>query len=50
MTPIVIFGAAVRPDGSPSPTLRRRVEVAARFGAWLAEPIDLPTGAQGRFG
>jgi hypothetical protein len=29
---IVIFGAAVRPDGKPSQTLRHRVEAAARFG------------------
>ena len=27
---IVIFGAAVRPDGAPSETLRNRVEAAAR--------------------
>ena len=33
VTPIIIFGAAVRPDGSPSPALRRRVEAALRFGA-----------------
>lgn len=48
---IIIFGAAVRPDGSASPTLRRRVEAAARFGARLAAPpLYVPTGAQGRFG
>ncbi|SDB35790.1 YdcF family protein [Belnapia rosea] len=47
---IVIFGAAVRPDGSASPTLRRRVEAAARFGARLADPLYVPTGAKGRFG
>ncbi len=33
---IVIFGAAVRPDGQPSRTLRR--------------PLYLPTGGVGRFG
>lgn len=27
---IVVFGAAVRPDGSPSATLRRRAQIAAR--------------------
>lgn len=48
--PIVIFGAAVRPDGSASPTLRARVEAAARFGAGLRDPLYLPTGAQGRYG
>ncbi len=47
---IVIFGAAVRPDGSASPTLRRRVEAAARFGARLPDPLYIPTGARGRFG
>lgn len=47
---IVIFGAAVRPDGSASPTLRRRVEAAARFGARLSDPLYIPTGARGRFG
>lgn len=53
MTPrpaIIIFGAAVRPDGRPSGTLRRRVEAAARFGATLANPLYVPTGAQGRHG
>jgi uncharacterized SAM-binding protein YcdF (DUF218 family) len=43
---VIIFGAAVRPDGSPSPALRRRVEAALRFGATLY----IPTGAKGRYG
>jgi uncharacterized SAM-binding protein YcdF (DUF218 family) len=47
---IIIFGAAVRPDGSPSPALRRRVEGAASFGAGLSAPFYVPTGGQGRFG
>lgn len=47
---IVIFGAAVRPDGTPSPTLRRRVEAAARFGAAFPDTLYIPTGAKGRFG
>lgn len=48
---IVIFGAAVRPDGAPSTTLRARVEAAARFGEALSPPpLYLPTGAKGRFG
>jgi uncharacterized SAM-binding protein YcdF (DUF218 family) len=50
MTPVIIFGAAVRPDGSPSPALRRRVEAAARFGAKLPDTLYLPTGAKGRHG
>ena len=47
---IVIFGAAVRPDGRPSTALRRRVFAAARFGATLRAPLYLPTGATGRHG
>lgn len=48
---IVIFGAAVRPDGQASGTLRRRVEAAARHGEALpVPPLYIPTGAKGRFG
>jgi uncharacterized SAM-binding protein YcdF (DUF218 family) len=47
---VIIFGAAVRPDGSPSPALLRRVEAAVRFGATLPAPLYMPTGALGRFG
>lgn len=47
---IVIFGAAVRPDGRPSETLRYRVEAAARFGQRFASPLFIPTGAKGRHG
>src|SRR5271168_5181905 len=47
---IVIFGAAVRPDGKPSQTLRHRVEAAARFGGRFCRPLFIPTGGQGRFG
>jgi uncharacterized SAM-binding protein YcdF (DUF218 family) len=47
---IVIFGAAVKPDGAPSTTLRRRVEAAVAFGAGLANPLYVPTGGVGRFG
>lgn len=47
---IVIFGAAVRPDGHPSQTLRHRVEAAARFGKRFARPLFIPTGARGRHG
>ncbi len=45
---IVIFGAAVRPDGTASETLHRRVEAAFRFGGPAA--AYLPTGAVGRYG
>jgi uncharacterized SAM-binding protein YcdF (DUF218 family) len=47
---VVIFGAAVRPDGSPSNTLRRRVEAAVAFGLRQAGPLYVPTGGAGRFG
>ena len=48
---IVVFGAAVRPDGSPSGALRDRVGAAARFGRrLLPQPIYIVTGAQGRYG
>jgi uncharacterized SAM-binding protein YcdF (DUF218 family) len=47
---IVIFGAAVRPDGKPSQTLRHRVGAAVRFGKRFARPLFIPTGGQGRFG
>ncbi len=47
---IIIFGAAIRPDGTPSLTLRRRVQAAARFGATLENPLFIPTGGQGKYG
>lgn len=48
---VVIFGAAVRPDGSPSGALRDRVGAAARFGRrLLPQPIYIVTGGQGRYG
>jgi len=48
---IIIFGAAVRPDGLPSNALRRRVEAAARAGeAMDPKPLYLPTGGVGRHG
>ena len=47
---IIIFGAAVHPDGAPSATLRQRVEAAAAFGPRFAAPLYVPTGAKGRYG
>jgi uncharacterized SAM-binding protein YcdF (DUF218 family) len=47
---IIIFGAAVRPDGQPSMTLRKRVEAAAGFGGRFNRPLFIPTGGQGRHG
>jgi len=47
---IVIFGAAVRPGGQPSATLRRRVEAAAAFSRPFTAPLFVPTGGVGRAG
>src|ERR1700709_989787 len=47
---IIIFGAAVRPDGKPSQTLRHRVAAAARLGARFDRPRFIPTGGRGRYG
>ena len=47
---IVIFGAAVRPDGTPSTALRRRVESAVTCGRLLSEVLYVPTGGIGRYG
>ena len=47
---IIIFGAAVRPDGSPSGAMRDRVEAALRLARKLDRPRFMPTGAAGRFG
>jgi uncharacterized SAM-binding protein YcdF (DUF218 family) len=48
---IVIFGAAVREDGTPSGALRDRVGAAVRFGRRvLPQPIYVVTGGQGRHG
>ena len=47
---IVIFGAAVRPDGRPSPTLARRIGYGLDAAAlWPDAPI-LCSGAAGRAG
>ncbi len=47
---IVIFGAAVRPDGRPSGALQGRIEAALRMGQRLSRPVYMPTGGQGRHG
>ncbi|MCK8786014.1 YdcF family protein [Roseomonas sp. NAR14] len=49
-TVIVVFGAAIRPDGTASPTLRRRIEAAAAYGARQVSPLYCVTGGQGRYG
>lgn len=50
MTTILIFGAAVRPDGKPSATLRRRVEAALACARADSDARFIPTGAVGRHG
>jgi uncharacterized SAM-binding protein YcdF (DUF218 family) len=48
---IVIFGAAVRADGTASGSLRRRCENAVHFGgAGDAGPLYLASGGVGRYG
>jgi uncharacterized SAM-binding protein YcdF (DUF218 family) len=47
---IVIFGAAVRADGQPSRTLRRRVVAAAVFARRFPLVVFVPTGGVGRHG
>ena len=47
---IIIFGAGLRPDGTPSPTLSRRVDAALAFGRRWPDALYLPTGGVGRFG
>ena len=46
----VIFGAAVRPDGSPSGTLRRRVKGAVDAASNNADAMFVPSGGIGRHG
>ena len=47
---IVIFGAAVRPGGTPSTALRRRVEAAFSCGRHMPDVLYVPTGGVGRHG
>lgn len=47
---IVVFGAAVRPDGTPSGSLRRRCEQAAAQARRLGQAWVLATGGVGRHG
>jgi len=50
MTPIIIFGAAVRPNGQPSGALLDRVRAAHRLGERLPTSLYMPTGGVGRYG
>jgi vancomycin permeability regulator SanA len=50
MMTILIFGAAVTPNGEPSGTLRRRVEAAIDAARDMESAHFIPTGAVGRYG
>jgi uncharacterized SAM-binding protein YcdF (DUF218 family) len=45
---IVIFGAAVRPDGNASCLLRHRVQAAVACGSGFSMPLFIATGGVGR--
>ncbi len=47
---VLIFGAAVRPDGKPSVTLRRRVEAAIGAAEGRQTARFIPSGAIGKYG
>lgn len=47
---ILIFGAAVRPDGKASVTLQRRVQAALACAKGHQAVQFIPTGAVGRYG
>lgn len=42
--PILIFGAALQPDGSPRRVLISRLQAAIAFGKQFSCPIFIPTG------
>ena len=44
---IIVFGAGLRADGTPSATLRRRLDAALAFGGSLPDAIYMPTGGVG---
>ncbi len=44
---VIIFGAAVRPNGRPSAALRRRVDVAIRWARGDPNAMIIPTGGLG---
>lgn len=46
----VIFGAAVRPDGTPGGTLLRRVEGALSIARGVTDRVFIATGGIGRHG
>ena len=47
---LIVFGAAVRPDGRPSRTLLTRIDGARAWAERDREAMVIATGATGRFG
>jgi uncharacterized SAM-binding protein YcdF (DUF218 family) len=47
---IIILGAAVRPGGLPSKSMRIRVEAALACGSRQGKALYIPTGAKGKSG
>jgi uncharacterized SAM-binding protein YcdF (DUF218 family) len=47
---VLVFGAAVRPNGRPSAALRRRISSAAAWAQQHPRSIVVPTGAAGEYG
>ena len=45
---VIVFGAAIRRSGKPSPVLRRRIEGAVEAGKRCRNPLYLVTGGVGR--
>lgn len=47
---LIIFGAALRQGGRPSPVLLARIRAALEMGKRLDRPLYIPTGGQGMHG
>lgn len=47
---VLVFGAAVRPNGRPSAALRRRIRGAAAWARSHPRSIVMPTGSVGDYG
>ena len=47
---IIIFGAGLRRDGTPTAALTHRIAAALAFGRGLPDVLYLPTGGVGRHG
>jgi uncharacterized SAM-binding protein YcdF (DUF218 family) len=47
---LIVFGAAVRADGSPSGSLLRRVQGALEFARTVVNPKFIATGGVGHYG